>query len=114
MKTRKLLLLLATVLTSSFLLAAHCDPVPPVDPSAPDAGGTGGESGSIDEQCAAACENMQRLQCPGYTGATPDGGTSCVTTCVANELSTVARWCPVEVSEAADCAEMESAWESCG
>lgn len=109
-------LIIPTVLLASLLLAGHCDPIPPVDPSQPDGGsGAGGSSGeTIDEQCAAACENMRLLNCRGYSGQpAEDGGTSCETTCVANEVSTVAHWCPVEVAQATDCDSLEAAWESC-
>lgn len=114
MKTKAKMVACVLVL-SNLLVAGHCEPNPPVDPTQTDGGsGAGGSSGTIDEQCAAACENMRTLSCPGYSGQpVEDGGSSCETTCVANEVSTVAHWCPVQVSQATDCDSLEAAWESC-
>jgi len=90
----------------AWLLAGNCDPLPPNDPTEADAGAT------LEHQCWHACEHLRHLGCPGFDGQ-PSASATCEQTCVQVERSGVARFCPVELVYARNCAELEQQWEAC-
>lgn len=84
------------------LLAGKCDP-PPVDPS---------RAKTVEEQCWHACEHLRHLACPGFDGQ-PSETATCEETCIRTEQGDTARFCPVELTYARNCSELEQQWEAC-
>ncbi len=83
------------------LLCLHCTPLPAPEPSPP-----GPEGGGTIEDCPAACENIEQLNCFEAWGIEPEDG-ACLAMCEAAEKTPGDTMCPALVAKATSCEEAD-------